>query len=170
MQCPKCQQSLETVDYQGVRLETCPACGGNWLDAGELGSIVRARRVRFSEKECLAVAQAAKITGVKLATLDRHLTCPKCGGVTNPVNYGDDTGLIIDKCTTCKGIWLERGEIDKIEELVEGWNDELPADLAHYSPKLRQISAEIAADEQVHPSHVRLINSLINGILDFFGE
>ena len=170
MQCPKCQQPLNGVDYQGVHIETCPACGGDWLDAGELESIVRARKARFNEAECLAIAQAAKITGVKLATLNRHLTCPSCGGTTHPVNYGDDSGIIIDKCAQCGGVWLERGEIEKIQELVEGWKDELPDDLAKYGPKLRQVTADVDQDLTVHISHVRLINTMINGILNLIGD
>ncbi len=125
---------------------------------------------RFSEKECLAVAQAAKITYVKLPTLDRHLVCPKCGGITHPINYGDDSGIIVDKCASCNGIWLDRGELDKIEELIEGWHDELPDDLAQYGPKLRQVATDVDADLRVHISHIRLIDSAINGILDYFGE
>ena len=170
MQCPKCHQPLTGIDYQGVHIETCPACGGDWLDSGELGSIVKARQQRFSKEEAVAVAQAAKITGTKITMLDRHLTCPKCGGATHPVNYGDDTGLIIDECANCNGMWLERGEIDKIEELVQGWDDELPDDLAKYGPKLRQVADEVNATETVHISHIRLINTVINGILDLFGE
>ena len=170
MQCPKCNQALTGIDYQGVHIETCPACGGDWLDAGELGNILQARKARFTEQECVAVAQAAKITGTKLTGLNRQLTCPKCGGATHPVNYGDDSGLIMDKCSACGGVWLERGELEKIQELVEGWDDELPEDLAQYGPKLRQATAEENAFEQVHTTHHRLIDAAINGILDLFGE
>ena len=170
MQCPKCQQPLTGIDYQGVHIETCPQCGGDWLDAGQLGNIVRARQARFTKEECVAVAQAAKITGTKLTTLDRHLTCPQCGGTTHPVNYGDDTGLIIDECAGCNGVWLDKGELDKIEELVEGWDDELPDDLAHYGPKLRQVESDVNQFETVHISHFRLINTMINGILDLLGD
>jgi hypothetical protein len=170
MQCPKCNQPLEGIDYQGVHIETCPACGGDWLDASELKSIVLARKMRFNESECLAIAKATKIAGVPLATLDRHLICPRCGGTTHPVNYGDDSGIIIDKCAQCNGIWLERGELEKVQELVEGWDDELPDDLAQYGPKLRQITADVNNDLTVHISHYALINTCINGILDFFGE
>ena len=169
MQCPKCHQPLQGVDYEGVHLETCPRCGGHWLDADELGSIVKARKRRFNEQECLAIAQATKIKGVNLNSLNRHLICPKCGSTTNPINYGDDTGMIIDKCTKCGGMWLERGEIEKIEDLVEGWREELPADLAQYGPKLRQIAAEEDQKSKVHIAHIPLMNALINGILDLAG-
>jgi Zn-finger nucleic acid-binding protein len=113
--------------------------------------------------------QTPTIKGIKL-DLNRHLTCPRCRGNTHPFNYGDDTGIIIDQCGACHGVWLDRGELEKIQELVEGWEDELPEDLAQYGPKLRQISADEDKDLDVHISHVHLINSLINGILDFFSE
>jgi Zn-finger nucleic acid-binding protein len=170
MDCPNCHQGLQGVDYQGVHIETCPACGGDWLDAGELQNIVTARQIRFSEKECEAVAQAATITGVRLTAQNRHLTCPKCGGTTQPVNYGDDSGLIIDKCANCNGVWLQRGELDKIDELVHGWDDELPDDLAKYGPKLRQVAAQVNEYETVHITHIRLIDSMINGILNLLGD
>ncbi len=170
MQCPKCNQPLQGLDYEGVHIETCPTCGGDWLDAGELGSIVEARKNRFDKNECDAVAQAATITGVKMAGLNRHFTCPKCGGTTNPVNFGDDTGLIIDRCAKCNGVWLEGGELKKIEELVEGWDDGLPADLAKYGPKLREAMVQEDQFEQVHTTHHRLIDAMINGVLDLIGD
>ena len=36
MKCPKDGYDLATSEYQGVQIETCPHCGGMWLDAGEL--------------------------------------------------------------------------------------------------------------------------------------
>jgi hypothetical protein len=36
MKCPKCGFDLETVLFQGVNIDRCFHCGGNWLDHGEL--------------------------------------------------------------------------------------------------------------------------------------
>ena len=36
MKCPKDGYDLVTSEYHGVQIETCPHCGGMWLDAGEL--------------------------------------------------------------------------------------------------------------------------------------
>ena len=36
MKCPKDGYDLASSEYQGVQIETCPHCGGMWLDAGEL--------------------------------------------------------------------------------------------------------------------------------------
>jgi uncharacterized protein len=36
MKCPKDGYDLTSSEYHGVQIETCPHCGGMWLDAGEL--------------------------------------------------------------------------------------------------------------------------------------
>jgi uncharacterized protein len=36
MKCPKDGYDLTSSEYHGVQIETCPHCGGRWLDAGEL--------------------------------------------------------------------------------------------------------------------------------------
>ena len=38
--CPKCGTPLSEQAHQGVTIDTCRACGGIWLDKGELESIV----------------------------------------------------------------------------------------------------------------------------------
>ena len=39
MKCPKDGYDLATSEYHGVQIETCPHCGGMWLDAGELAIV-----------------------------------------------------------------------------------------------------------------------------------
>ena len=36
MKCPKDGYDLASSVYHAVQIETCPHCGGMWLDAGEL--------------------------------------------------------------------------------------------------------------------------------------
>ncbi len=170
MRCPKCNQPLQGLDYEGVHIENCPGCGGDWLDAGELQAIVRARDVRFDPQQCLEMARAAKIKGVKLVSLDRHLDCPACGGTTRPVNYGGDTGLIIDKCGQCGGVWVDKGELENIQELVEGFEEELPEDLQKYGAKMRAVQTVEYQDLDVHISRFHFVNAMINGVLDLIGD
>jgi uncharacterized protein len=40
--CPKCQNTMRTVDRQGVHLDQCEGCRGIFLDRGELESILSA--------------------------------------------------------------------------------------------------------------------------------
>jgi hypothetical protein len=41
MKCPKDGYDLASSEYHGVTIETCPHCGGMWLDAGELESVAK---------------------------------------------------------------------------------------------------------------------------------
>ena len=166
MKCPSCHDALRTITYEGIKIETCPACGGEWLDDRELLHITRAREVRFDEGERRAVAAATKYKGVKLDDVDRDLTCPKCDGLTDAVNYGGGTGIIIDRCTDCSGIWLDGREMEKIQMLVEGWEDGLEDDLAKYAPRLRKIAEEVDRGDDFTHARLGFINSIINGILD----
>jgi Zn-finger nucleic acid-binding protein len=41
MKCPKDGYDLTSSEYHGVQIETCPHCGGMWLDAGELAAVAQ---------------------------------------------------------------------------------------------------------------------------------
>jgi len=41
MKCPKCGADLGTTDQHGVSIDLCPDCGGIWLDAGELDTVLQ---------------------------------------------------------------------------------------------------------------------------------
>ena len=44
MKCPKDGHDLASSTYHGVQIETCPHCGGMWLDAGEIDAVSREER------------------------------------------------------------------------------------------------------------------------------
>ncbi len=44
MKCPKDGYDLASSVYHGVQIETCPHCGGMWLDAGEVEAVAHEDR------------------------------------------------------------------------------------------------------------------------------
>ena len=44
LKCPKDGYDLSTSEFHGVQIETCPHCGGMWLDAGELQTLAHEQR------------------------------------------------------------------------------------------------------------------------------
>ena len=42
-----------------------------------------------------------------------ELLCPKCHGALRPT---ERSGVIIDRCTRCRGIFLDRGELEGLIE------------------------------------------------------
>lgn len=161
---------MQTINYESIEIESCSECDGDWLDYSELAKIANIRVVKFDKEETRAIAESTTIKGVITRSLDRKLKCPKCDASTNAINYGGNTGIIIDRCVNCRGIWLDKSELEKIQMLVEGWQDALPDDLIKYGPKLRDVAVKIDRANTAHVSRLPLIgkfiNTAINGILD----
>ncbi len=42
------------------------------------------------------------------------MNCPRCTNVS--LNMSERAGVEIDYCPSCRGVWLDRGEMDKILE------------------------------------------------------
>lgn len=40
-----------------------------------------------------------------------YMKCPKCGGALNEVTF---RGIRIDRCSSCSGVWLDEGELEKL--------------------------------------------------------
>jgi len=45
------------------------------------------------------------------------MNCPIC---TTPLTPVDRQGIEIDHCPRCRGVWLDRGELDKLIERAAG--------------------------------------------------
>ena len=41
LHCPKCDGTLETVNFENVQIDRCNKCHGVWLDAGELEQLTK---------------------------------------------------------------------------------------------------------------------------------
>ncbi len=50
------------------------------------------------------------------------MKCPVCRDVT--LLMTNRSGVEIDYCPECRGVWLDRGELDKIIEKEESYNKE----------------------------------------------
>ena len=52
------------------------------------------------------------------------MNCPVDGAV---LEMSERQGVEIDYCPTCRGVWLDRGELDKIIERSESWSAPTPS-------------------------------------------
>ncbi|HZB51457.1 MAG TPA: zf-TFIIB domain-containing protein [Mycobacteriales bacterium] len=46
------------------------------------------------------------------------LLCPKCH---NEMHQYERNGVVVDQCTECKGLFLDRGELEKLVKAENGW-------------------------------------------------
>jgi len=47
-----------------------------------------------------------------------YMRCPKCGTELQEVPFGD---VLVDKCFGCEGLWLDHGEVEKLEMKEAGF-------------------------------------------------
>lgn len=49
------------------------------------------------------------------------MTCPKCRG---EMRQYERSGVTIDQCAECRGIFLDRGELERLSEAESSWNQQ----------------------------------------------
>ena len=100
------------------------------------------------------------------------MKCPACDV---PLSMTDRQGIEIDYCPQCRGVWLDRGELDKIIERSSAEVAPAPAPAAHAPPPVQH--APHPSHHQQHPGYrgdhykgdykYRKKNSLLGEIFDF---
>jgi Zn-finger nucleic acid-binding protein len=60
----------------------------------------------------------------------QELTCPKCRG---QMHQYERNGVVIDQCADCRGIFLDRGELERLAEAESRW-----AERTYAEPPRRQ--------------------------------
>jgi hypothetical protein len=63
--------------------------------------------------------------------------CPRCE--SSVLEERDRSGLSIDVCTSCRGVWLDRGELEKLLSLAKR---ELEEERAYYGASSPPVSAQ----------------------------
>lgn len=67
---------------------------------------------------------------------DAALTCPKCSG---PMMTYERAGIDIDQCQNCRGIFLDRGELERLMESEQRYYEQAaPPPAAGYPPPAPQ--------------------------------
>lgn len=78
MLCPRCENELEEIVYEGIIVDTCPNCQGEWLDKGEILLINKAREEVFSEEEKAKVKGAREVVITEIKQPEKSIVCPRC--------------------------------------------------------------------------------------------
>ena len=168
MQCPQCRSALELLEYEGAPVHGCDTCGGEFISAEDLGCIVRVRQEKFSAELQASLAERQPSFSVPESETTRSLSCPDCGESMRVVNYGGDSGVFVDRCERCAGIWLDQQELEKIQLLMEQWADEAPQQLRELSTELETARQAAAAqtNSAFSGSRFSFVNAVINRLLD----
>ena len=130
MDCPVCRNAMITLELTDVETDYCTACGGIWLDAGELELLLE------DPKKAEILLNSFKI--------DSNLTegvrkCPICDKKMQKIIVGKTTpALLIDKCTKGDGLWFDKGELPEVIDRAQLDEDN----------KIQQLLADMFGSEQ----------------------
>ncbi len=106
MKCPKCENELlQATKVRGVEVDRCPECHGVWFDERELPRLLDE-----------APSDLRPIRGGKVVDdVNRQkANCPRDGSQLTRVRSAVNEHIILDSCSTCRGVWCDGGELDQL--------------------------------------------------------
>jgi Zn-finger nucleic acid-binding protein len=117
MRCLRCADVELEIQTRGegteiVEIDVCPTCHGVWLDNRELAKL---------DDNFFVDVEAVAFEEVEATADDAQLTCPRCEGgpaltKVKPADFGE---VVVDTCPSCKGFWLDKGELDKMRDISD---------------------------------------------------
>ena len=107
MECPACNEVMVVLEYDEVEVDYCVACGGIWLDAGELELLFGDRKL--TEGFLNAGSAAAR-------TAEKARLCPICFGKMKKRSTGGAAPVTYDFCRRGDGMWFDQGELGAVLE------------------------------------------------------
>jgi Zn-finger nucleic acid-binding protein len=164
---------MSQLAYEGVDIDICKTCAGVWLDFGELTTIVETKERTWPESIVNKVLSSTGALGISAEERNRILRCPKCNAVLPPTNYQGNSGIIVNACQKDHGLWLDSGELAKIQIYMEKWQAIAKEDDPKYQSMRKELEKNYKdpAESRVDtgPSGSQAINRYINKIIQLIG-
>ena len=113
MDCPLCKEPMIVLELNEVEIDHCLACGGIWLDAGELELLLEGTEEKDKLLSSFEVDKSSK---------EKRRKCPICLRRMEKILCGTQKRVRIDRCRKNDGLWFDRGELHDI--VKEGHFDE----------------------------------------------
>jgi len=113
MLCPSCKKSLDRAIFCGVEVDYCPKCLGVFFEENELRLAKDERDKNLNWLDIDLWREKAKF---KVSHTQKF--CPACRLLLYEIDYGD-SGVKVDLCNVCHGIWLDRGEFKTIIDYLK---------------------------------------------------
>ena len=101
--CPNDGTALTQVQIENVPVDQCSVCGGQWLQRGELETLSDHHKAHLDP-----------VTIGRIGVTPSHRKCPLDGTEMRQHEFMEHTGIKIDQCPKCQGIWLDKSELSNM--------------------------------------------------------
>lgn len=110
LSCPRCKIDMVEEQRMEAFLDECKQCGGLFFDQGEMFAALGAKADNsYWDRD-----------GVASPMKDGHVKCPRCRAEMHLQDISHEgTHVEIDRCGECGGIYLDKGEAEKIIAIGE---------------------------------------------------
>src|SRR5262249_26033038 len=108
--CPRCTSALSERAFGATTIDGCTSCGGLWFDCQELNRVTHDPTVGLMEIE--RTFQRAVFSDGS----GGDMQCPTCTQPLREFSFPHTPNITLDACSTCRGIWVDDGEIGAIAE------------------------------------------------------
>lgn len=133
LRCPRDRAVLVEATYEAdIAVDECPKCQGRWLDHGEL------ERIQETVERDHGRALSERTEWSNLAydvardMSEAALPCPECGEDMERQEYARTSQVVIDVCPECRGVWLDQGELERLEVFFERAHGETRLEIPWY--------------------------------------
>ncbi|HVO42702.1 MAG TPA: zf-TFIIB domain-containing protein [Aggregatilineales bacterium] len=123
--CPNDAHELTSIQIESMPVDQCPACHGYWLHRGELETLGDHHHAHLVP---IAVGDVGVVDSRRQCPLDATPMCQH--------EFAEHSGITIDQCPACQGVWLESDELGKIIEYLD--SDAGPRSGSNRPPTLTQ--------------------------------
>lgn len=116
-QCPDCRIPLQTIHLTldgAFAVERCERCFGLFFDPGEVQAFLDASVSTVYEINYQQIVNVQQERGGQERPV-RYIPCPECGTIMHRVNFGYQSGVVMDQCKQ-HGVWLDNGELTQLLE------------------------------------------------------
>jgi Zn-finger nucleic acid-binding protein len=113
--CPNCRAELAASSSEGAEIDSCPGCGGIWVDFADEKALLRMQPQVFTVDEIKRLRRVYEPLGKVDAV--KYRKCPHCDELMYRRNWGGHSGVIVDRCEK-HGHWYDAGEVEKIREYI----------------------------------------------------
>jgi len=114
MICPNCKLPLSSTKYRNITIHECHTCKGKWFEGKELPVAIDKRDDDMRWENFSLFEEKSK----KYEKSASKKLCPENNILMYSLKYMD-SGVAIDKCERCGGVWLDKNGFDAIVKYLE---------------------------------------------------
>ena len=109
--CPKCESTMDKVEFARVTVDRCTICGGVWFDGDEVDKL---KAMTGSE----VIDTGGLKTGAGKDTPVRKMKCPRCQGPMTVIQDAEQPHIEYEVCQDGHGAFFDAGEFRDFKEVT----------------------------------------------------